>query len=62
MNEIASARRGLAELHLHLFGCMRTATLLSHLAMSKHLFWDWYEAEVRNAYGETPAARALFER
>src|SRR5205807_5933197 len=62
MDKQASTEPPLAELHLHLFGCIRPAALLNHLAVSKHVFWDWYEAQIQKAYGEPSPIRALFEQ
>jgi adenosine deaminase len=54
----------LAELHLHLYGCIRPAALLDHLARRdpERVRWDWYEAEAAAAYGAVPPTRDLVAR
>lgn len=52
----------LAELHLHLYGCIRPADLLRHLAARESVLWDWYEAEMLAAYGRVPPTREIVER
>jgi adenosine deaminase len=52
----------LAELHLHLYGCIRPADLLRHLAGRTSVRWDWYEAEMLAAYGTVPPTRQIVER
>jgi adenosine deaminase len=51
----------LAELHLHLYGCIRPADLLRHLATRKRIAWDYYEEHMRAAYGAVPPAREVVE-
>lgn len=51
----------LAELHLHIYGCIRSADLLRHLADKDRVRWDWYEAEMA-AYGSVPPTRQVVER
>jgi adenosine deaminase len=52
----------LAELHLHLFGCVRPRDLLRHMASRAEVRWDLYEAGMRAAYGTVPPARRVVER
>ncbi|HEY7592001.1 MAG TPA: hypothetical protein VH969_02500 [Actinophytocola sp.] len=52
----------LAELHLHLYGCIRPADLLRHLAARKRIRWDFYEEHMRAAYGVVPPVREVVER
>jgi hypothetical protein len=52
----------LAELHLHLYGCIRAADLLRHLAARERILWEWYEAEMLAAYGSVPPVREVVER
>jgi hypothetical protein len=52
----------LADLHLHLYGCIRPADLLRHLATRKDVRWDWYEDHMRTAYGIVPPTRDVVER
>lgn len=52
----------LAELHVHLYGCIRPAQLLAHLAAADNVLWDWYEGEVEAAYGAVPPVRELVEK
>jgi hypothetical protein len=44
----------LAELHLHLYGCIRPADLLRHLSGRENILWDFYEADMEAAYGSSP--------
>ena len=46
----------LAELHLHLFGCIRALDLLRQLARRESVPWDVYEAGMEAAYGTVPPA------
>jgi adenosine deaminase len=52
----------LAELHLHLYGCIRAADLLEHLCTRQAILWDWYEAGMEAAYGVVPPTREVVER
>ncbi|HEV7649899.1 MAG TPA: hypothetical protein VGP26_17265 [Actinophytocola sp.] len=52
----------LADLHLHLYGCIRPADLLRHLASRERIRWDWYEEHMRAAYGTVPPTRDVVER
>jgi adenosine deaminase len=52
----------LAELHLHLYGCIRPGDLLRHLAARDGVLWDWYEAKMLAAYGSVPPTRQIVER
>jgi adenosine deaminase len=52
----------LADLHLHLYGCIRPADLLRHLATRDRIRWDWYEKHMRAAYGAIPPTREIVER
>jgi hypothetical protein len=52
----ADGPRGLAELHLHLYGCIRAHDFLAYLA-DREVEWDWYEAEMTKAYGSHPPVR-----
>ena len=55
-------QHGLAELHAHLYGCIRPAELLRHLASVDGVLWDWYEENFERVYGSKPPARELVER
>lgn len=52
---------GLAELHVHLYGCIRPRDLLDHL---QHVDADlgWYEDAYEDAYGHRPDAQAVIDR
>jgi adenosine/AMP deaminase-like protein len=52
----------LADLHLHLYGCIRPPDLLRHLAASDQIRWDSYEQSMRTAYGTVPPTREIVER
>ncbi len=52
----------LAELHLHLHGCVAPEVLLHHIAGCQLPRWDWYETEFENAFGFRPPARRMVER
>jgi adenosine deaminase len=52
----------LADLHLHLNGCVRAADLLRQLSGARRVRWEWYEAEMAVAYGVVPATRQVVER
>jgi hypothetical protein len=51
----------LADLHVHLYGCIRPIDLLRHVAACETVDWDWYETEFEAAYGYRPPARDLVE-
>ncbi len=53
--------RGLAELHLHLYGTIRAADYLQHLA-EREVDWAWYEDEMVAAYGAHPPVRDVLDR
>lgn len=53
----------LAELHLHLYGCLRGARLLDMLAGARHApSWGRYERAYERVYGAPSPARSLVER
>ena len=54
----------LVELHLHLYGCIRPADLLRHIAATapERLRWEEYEQPMLAAFGAVPPVRALVER
>jgi adenosine deaminase len=52
----------LADLHLHLYGCIRPADLLRHLSARERVRWDWYEEHMRVAYGTVPPIRDVVAR
>ncbi|MEQ7007995.1 hypothetical protein ABN028_17620 [Actinopolymorpha sp. B17G11] len=52
----------LAELHLHLFGCIRPLDLLRQLVVRGQVRWDWYESGMKAAYGTIPPVRQVVER
>jgi len=52
----------LAELHLHMYGTIRSTDLLAHLAARSSVQWDWYEAEMEAAFGACPPTRTIVER
>lgn len=52
----------LAELHLHLYGCIRPTDLLRHLAARRRIRWDFYEEHMHAAYGAVPPVREVVER
>ena len=52
----------LAELHLHLYGCIRPAGLPRHLAEQENVRWDFYEADMEANYGVVPPTREIIER
>jgi adenosine deaminase len=56
------ARAVLADLHLHLYGCIRPTDLLRHLASRDRIRWDWYEEHMRAAYGTVPPTREVVAR
>lgn len=51
----------LADLHLHLYGCIRPTDLLRHLAGRERIRWDLYEDHMRAAYGDVPPTREVVE-
>ncbi len=58
----ATLSRVLADLHVHLYGCIRPIDMLGHLESCERVEWDWYEAEFEAAYGFVPPTRELVER
>ena len=52
----------LAELHVHTLACLRPLDVLRHLASSRRVQWDRYEAEMRGAYGYVPPAQQIVDR
>lgn len=52
----------LAELHLHLYGCIRPTDLLRHLAARRRIRWGFYEEHMHAAYGAVPPVREVVER
>jgi hypothetical protein len=56
------ARSVLADLHLHLYGCIRPADLLRHLATREHVRWDFYEEHMLAAYGVVPPTQEVVAR
>jgi hypothetical protein len=52
----------LADLHVHLYGCVRPADVLEYLASCETVDWGWYEEEYEAAYGTVPPARRIVER
>ena len=52
----------LAELHLHLYGCIRPLELLRHLVSRNKVEWEPYKAAMRAAYGRVPPAWQVVER
>lgn len=60
---MSSSIRPLCELHVHLYGCIRSRSLLRHLASCDKIpNWDWYESEFEAVYGFVPPTRGLVER
>jgi hypothetical protein len=55
------ADRGLAELHLHLYGTIRGRDLLDYI-VDRDVAWDWYEKRMVEAYGECPPTKEIVER
>jgi hypothetical protein len=53
--------RGLAELHLHLYGTIRPADFLTYLG-DREVDWEWYEAAMVKAYGDRPPVRDILDR
>lgn len=53
--------RGLAELHLHLYGTIRARDLLDYIA-ARPVAWAWYEEHMVAAYGDCPPTREIVER
>jgi adenosine deaminase len=56
--------RGLAELHLHLYGTIPARALLEFIAKQPddQIAWDWYEERMHEAYGDCPPTRDIVER
>jgi len=52
----------LAELHLHLYGCLRGHRVLEMLARRERPAWERYEPAFERAYGRSSPARAIVER
>lgn len=52
----------LAELHLHLYGCLSSDRVLEMLARAEHPAWHAYEPTFERVYGRPSPARALVER
>jgi adenosine deaminase len=52
----------LAELHLHVYGCIRPPDLLRHLAAREQVSWERYEAGMEAAFGTVPPVREILER
>ncbi|MBI2395754.1 MAG: hypothetical protein HYV09_39680 [Deltaproteobacteria bacterium] len=53
---------GLAELHLHLYGCLTSDHVLDMLALAERPAWDRYEPSYERVFGRPSPARALVER
>lgn len=54
--------RGLAELHLHLYGCLTSDHVLDMLARAERPAWHRYEPSYERVFGRPSPARALVER
>jgi hypothetical protein len=52
----------LAELHLHLYGCLRGRDVLQMLARSDRPSWERYEPKYEKVFGRPSPARALLDR
>jgi adenosine deaminase len=52
----------LAELHLHLYGCIGPENLLRHLANSERVQFEEYEERMQDVFGFVPPVRELVER
>lgn len=52
----------LAELHLHLYGCLRGRHVLEMLARARTPSWERYEPKFERVFGAPSPARALVER
>lgn len=52
----------LAELHLHVYGCIRPPELLRYLSRRDNIAWDSYEAAMDAAFGWVPPVRQVVER
>lgn len=52
----------LAELHLHLYGCLHGRRVLEMLARREQPSWERYEPKYEREFGRPSAARALLER
>jgi len=59
---VCECRRVLADLHLHVYGCIRARVLLEHLAGRDTVRWEEYEAGVLAAFGEVPPTREVVAR
>lgn len=55
-------RAPLAELHLHLYGCLSSDRVLEMLARAERPSWHVYEPSFERVYGRPSPARALVER
>jgi hypothetical protein len=53
--------RGLAELHLHLYGTIRPRDLLDYIT-HRQVAWDWYETAMHAAYGDCPPTQEIVQR
>lgn len=54
--------RMLADLHLHLYGMIRSHDVLHRLATSKRQRWERYEDAMRAAFGAIPPIKEVLER
>ncbi|MGZ3420530.1 MAG: hypothetical protein ACXVEE_21825 [Polyangiales bacterium] len=52
----------LLELHLHLYGCIRSARVLEMLARAREPRWGHYERQYERAFGKPSPARQLVAR
>lgn len=52
----------LADLHVHLYGCITAFDMLRRLTTCENVEWDCYEEEYEAAYGFRPDTRELVER
>jgi hypothetical protein len=52
----------LADLHVHLYGCIRPIDLLHQVITAERVDWDWYEADFQAAFGFVPPTRQLVDR
>ncbi len=53
---------GLAELHLHLYGCLRSERVLDMLARAARPAWERYEGAYERAFGRPSPARSIVAR
>ncbi len=51
----------LAELHLHLYGCIRAEDYLERVR-DLDIDWGWYEREFEQAFGTPPPVREILDR